>query len=125
MKEFIVKLIARLGEEENDAKCLWEDDAYYIGIANAFGKAIGIINQLAEEWNGGWIPVSERLPEQKTVRCEDLEFQTSELVVVTLDNNEVMHATYECDKWYSYEGVMIEKNVVAWQPAHMPVPYKC
>lgn len=30
-----------------------------------FDTAIKIVNEVAEEWNNGWIPVSERLPEER------------------------------------------------------------
>jgi len=56
MKEFIEKLIGRLEEYRNfedhdnlDRQCI--------------DGAIEIVKQLAEEHNGGWIPCSERLPE--------------------------------------------------------------
>ena len=64
MKEFIDKLISRLEEEENDAKCMWDNDEFYTGVANAFGSAISIVNELAGEYKGGWIPCSERLPKE-------------------------------------------------------------
>ena len=58
MKEFIEKLIGRLEEYRNfedhdnlDRQCI--------------DGAIEIVKQLAEEHNGGWIPCSERLPEEK------------------------------------------------------------
>lgn len=51
MNEFIEKLIGRLEEEENDAKCRWDDDDYYVGQANAYEHTIAIVNTLAEEYN--------------------------------------------------------------------------
>lgn len=61
MKEFTEKLIERL---EGQAS------VYASGYCMSYGvKAISIseakktINQLAEEYNNGWIPCSERLPE--------------------------------------------------------------
>lgn len=50
MKEFINKLIGRfLGE------C--------VIYAENYEKALNIANELTEEYNNGWIPCSERLPE--------------------------------------------------------------
>lgn len=81
MDEFIKTLIERLEElqraSEDDYSGLGCDDDF--GAMNAYGHAIDIVNQLAEEYshrtedlviedshrNDGWIPVSERLPEEK------------------------------------------------------------
>lgn len=49
MNEFIKVLIERLEEEMNDAKCRWDDDEYYVGLANAYEHTIAIVNTLAEE----------------------------------------------------------------------------
>lgn len=78
---------------------------------------------VAEMDENRWIPCSERLPEQKNARVDDLEFRTSEFLWVTTVDGEVKQATYETDKWYSYEGILIDKNVVAWQPLYVPQPY--
>jgi hypothetical protein len=57
MKEFIDKLIERLEEEKKYC-------SYNPQIRDeAINKSISIVNQLAEEYKGGWIPCSERLPE--------------------------------------------------------------
>jgi hypothetical protein len=72
MKEFIEKLIARLEEEKGkvviDGKEMYQED-YFIDIDDA----IEIVNQLAGEHKGGWIPCSERLPEynQAVLTCEE------------------------------------------------------
>ncbi len=64
MKEFIDKLISELKEEHE-------------GFINRYGivggnvpasivkRCMNIVNELAEEYKGGWIPCSERLPEEK------------------------------------------------------------
>ena len=56
MKEFVEKLIGRLNNEYlkyNDGD--WN---------SAIDESIKIVNELAEEYNNGWIPCSERLPEE-------------------------------------------------------------
>ena len=95
MKEFIEKLIGRfLGE------C--------VIYAENYEKALNIANELTEEYNNGWIPCSERLPE---------EYQ----MVLTCDK----------DGWVSthinmpYKGVKNDFECgyyTAWQP--LPAPYK-
>lgn len=61
MKEFVEKLISRLEEEVTATKTKCPVNVEFdIGIY----KAIEIVNQLAEEYNNGWIPCSEKLPEE-------------------------------------------------------------
>lgn len=55
MKEFIEKLIGRLEEYSNYA--------FNIPPQMAVESCINIVNQLAEEYNGGWISVDDKLPE--------------------------------------------------------------
>ena len=56
MKEFIEKLIGRLEEaRQHELIFGYGERAYF--------KAIEIVNQLADEYNNGWIPCSE-LPEE-------------------------------------------------------------
>ena len=65
MKEFVEKMICRLEEyQENNTLCKSEDD-YELGVFNTCEKVIEIVNQLAEEYNNGWIPCSERLPSKE------------------------------------------------------------
>ena len=52
------KLIGRLEEHSFSLVINWEKGKYL-----QKDKAIEIVNELAEEHKGGWIPVSERLPE--------------------------------------------------------------
>ena len=70
MKEFIEKLIGRLEELQKLNYEAWEvarffpDKCGYINTANAYANAISIVNQLAEEYNNGWIPVSSGNPKE-------------------------------------------------------------
>jgi len=65
MKEFIDKLIERLEEEHE--RCI---NRYGIVGGNApameVKQCMDIVNELAEEYKGGWISVNERLPKKKT-----------------------------------------------------------
>ena len=73
MKEFMEKLIGRLEEikERYDDVAFMEmntnghtlDFEYANGKKDGVAESISIINELAEEYNNGWIPCSERLPE--------------------------------------------------------------
>ena len=110
MKEFIKKLIARIMLESASCKIykLINPNKEDIAEFNAYKKCIEIVNQVAEEYNNGWIPCSERLPE---------EYQ----MVLTCDK----------DGWVSthinmpYKGVKNDFECgyyTAWQP--LPQPYK-
>ena len=67
MKEFVEKLIYSLEEElanVNFEKATKEvNGSFYDGLAYAYGYSVGIALKLAEEYKCGWIPCSERLPE--------------------------------------------------------------
>ena len=65
MNEFIEKLIGRLEEKSVEITFpLYPDDSTsFVPIT----EAIQIVNQLAEEYNNGWIPCIERLPEDCTI----------------------------------------------------------
>lgn len=74
-----------------------------------------------ETENGGWIPVSERLPE------EGKEVLTQFVIRVRNMNNKVNEEVYiyplryEKGTWQSFAGVP-NGEVEAWQP--LPEPYK-
>ena len=90
-------------------------------LANLNGNAyldsadvIEIVKEVAEEYNGGWIPCSERLPEEYTVLCCD---KCGEMIVGHPYFDEVSNTNYstESDNEMMY-------NCVAWQP--LPEPFK-
>ena len=61
MKEFVEKLIGRLEERSAWHQRYGDTRGYTFA---GYEGAIEIVNQLAEEYNNGWIPCSERLPEK-------------------------------------------------------------
>lgn len=74
----------------------------------AYKESIEIVKQVVVEYNNGWIPCSERLPER------DGEYQLKDFEV-TVDNGEriyTSHATYDFhnEKWLVHK-----KNVIAWK----------
>ena len=100
--------IANTGDEKLD--CAYEH------TGDALDKAIDIVKQEAEKYNNGWIPVSEKLPE---------DFET--YLVTNVDSFGQRH-TYK--GWYGVEHKIWhmegnserKMNVVAWQP--LPQPYQ-
>ena len=62
MQAVFEKIIEKL--EEQKVKGIY-DSSSIIGEKNVWAKAIEIVKQEAEKYNNGWIPCSERLPEER------------------------------------------------------------
>ena len=76
--------------------------------------AIEIVKQEAEQYNNGWIPCSERLPEEReTVLLQDFD-GFYELGVCTVKCG---IKGFEDGDWWSSAN-----NFIAWQP--LPQPYQ-
>lgn len=107
MKEFVEKLIKTFKCEELRTDFI------------AVGDVISIVNQLAEEYNQGWIPVTERLPKPGkrylvTAVWKDGDFETHSIYTFVYGTDELWHS-------YNYEPVS-HCEVIAWMP--LPEPYK-
>ena len=116
MQEVFEKILEKLGEEIK--KNTNEDRTYRISF---FGLDIAreIVKQVAKEYNDGWIPVSERLPNQDgeftdvLITCESMVdgvFVQSAEFYIASDGEPVFDALYHYER------------VIAWQP--LPLPYK-
>lgn len=83
MKQFIDNLISRLEERKKEWTAKGIEFSFAGGTTivdeRAFGtgsglyEAIGIVNQLAEEYKGGWIPCSVELPKymERAITCDE------------------------------------------------------
>ncbi len=95
---------------------------YALGAAGVAFKISNIIRSyMNEAENGGWIPVSERLPEegkevlaQFVIRVRNMNNKVNEEVYI-------YPLRYEKGTWQSFAGVP-NGEVEAWQP--LPEPYK-
>ncbi|MGN0481591.1 MAG: DUF551 domain-containing protein [Lachnospiraceae bacterium] len=80
------------------------------------GKAKEIVQEVAKEYNGGWIPCNERLPEDDSI-C---------IITVKYPNNETVVDYGWFDRigvcWYVGTQAFRTSNIIAWQP--LPEPYK-
>ncbi len=114
MQEVFEKIIDKLEKEIFSAELYGDEwDGQTIDNLLCLGNARDVIEQVAAEYNNGWIPCSERLPE------ENME------VIVTI--SEMDGYNHTSTSWLQ-DGVWIIKKtplqptVIAWQP--IPEPYQ-
>lgn len=115
MKEFIDKLISMLEErlhfyENRFAEMGGTDrDVEDWGSIKSYKDAIRIINELAEEYKGGWIPCSERLPSVPAPMLVTIYTDCDDYACVV--------AYYLEEKGWvdAYTTEMINEEVIAWQ----------
>lgn len=77
-------------------------------------RAVEIIEQIAEEYNGGWIACSEMLPD---------DFMSMKYLT-TVKGHLYPEINYYCvanHKWFSNEKTTKEVKVIAWMP--LPVAF--
>lgn len=117
MKEFVEKLISRLGKFQEISKV----KGIY-GEYRAYSNAIEIVNQLAEEYintstehincsTDGWIPCSEEE--------EPNEYGQYIVYVQHYTNKDLFNVTVA--EWFGEWKINYEWNIIAWQP--LPSPY--
>lgn len=88
---------------------------------SSFVEFLKIIDEVAEEYNNGWIPCSKRLPEEAfgcLVVVEDTEPMTGKDFETILP----YFVCYDSGSWCDAEGQEIPFEVIAWQP--LPEPYQ-
>ena len=142
MKEFIDKLISRLEEslskaeqEMNYYKELSEKDSSCEVFADAHEKeykayfnAISIVNQLAEEYNNGWINDDVESPTENGKYIVYYRKWTDGNYLPKFDETEIRILRYRNNDWVfpTYGDTEAEKDihreVLAWQP--LPAPYQ-
>lgn len=89
---------------------------------NMLNFAKEIVQEVAEEYNGGWIPCSERLPQESElviIYAESIARGGSIMVVACLHNG-FWFAQTSSDT-FGLTGIG-QFNVIAWQP--LPQAYK-
>ena len=99
--------IANTGDEKLDYS--------YEQVGNALDKAIKIVKQEAENYNNGWIPCSERLPD---------DFMSFEYLTIRKGHT-LATITYYCvvnHKWYLSRNSSKEIDVIAWM--ELPSAYR-
>lgn len=129
MKEVFEKIIEKLDEyeyenlvehdSEQSQHCKDAGDCKGMDCSLCvFNKAIEIVKQEAEQYNNGWIPCSERLPE-KPRENPKLEGRYVELYLVVEKESDYPFRAFWNGK--SFTDGMFPLDVIAWQP--LPQPY--
>ena len=75
-----------------------------------------IVQEVAEEYNGGWIPCNEKLPENDSICIVTVEYPSNKTMVDYgwFDRKSVC--------WFVGMQEFRTSNILAWQP--LPEPYK-
>lgn len=122
MKEFVEELICRLKTKKESVELVNLD--YAEGLKDAYEIAIEIVNQLAEEHNDGWIPCSEKLPEN-----DDDVLCWYEYRIMQGTHEGEMNQKFEIGyykkyfkRWGGEVSCGRDCKVIAWMP--LPKPYK-
>lgn len=81
----------------------------------AFEKAIEIVKQTAEKYNNGWIPCSERLPEEH--KLYDITFKNS----AGIHSDSAIYNPYlKRWLWDADETELVENEIFAWAEKREP-----
>lgn len=124
MQEVFEKIIEKLEErkvrdagialdKDQEERCFW--------YKQALNKAIEIVKQEAEQYKGGWIPVSEKLPEE-AFGCLVTVIDCNPVTLTEFENILPYVVGYDGNGWNDIDGETIPFEVIAWMPR--PEPYQ-
>lgn len=89
----------------------------YLGIENATKYG----NKNAEQYNNGWIPVEERMPEE-AFGCLVTVIDCNPVTLTEFENILPYVVGYDGDSWNDADGEEIPFEVIAWRK--LPTPYQ-
>lgn len=141
MNKSFEKILERLILESSSCKVykLIKPNTEDVAEFNAYKKCIEIVQEVAEEYKGGWIPCSERLPEECVpVNVTWINRKPEPYYAKIKDVPFSATAVYYNGKWYWYSSTCVDylseygKNdfdlidkdidIISWQP--LPEPFK-
>ena len=134
MSKAFEKILERLILESSSCKVykLINPNKEDIAEFNAYKKCIEIVKEVAEEYNGGWIPCSERLPEESGYYLVTYHDWSDGNFLPKYDDTYVRRLHYQISEhfvsWNYPKNVDdraendCHKEVIAWQP--LPEPFK-
>lgn len=118
--EKIVEKLEKLADEAYKSYCIGfnsDDRAEY----DAYINAIEIVKQEADQYKGGWIPCSDRLPEE-AFGCLVTVIDCNPVTQKEFENILPYVVGYDGNGWNDIDGETIPFEVIAWMP--QPEPYK-
>ena len=129
MNKAFEKILERLEENKSIISVnrvlddIIKDKPKELGQLIAYDNSIKIVNEVAEEYNNGWIPCSERLPED---REEKLVYLSSGRTTIAKYNEHRLPFS-DCPIGWGYDSSngyidFESETVIAWQP--LPEPFK-
>ena len=124
MQEVFEKIIEKLEEQKKGNPFVYgkNDKSRDASVSRqTLDYAIEIVKQEAEKYDNGWIPVSERLPDEAfgcLVTVMDCEPSTQ----TDFENILPYFVGYDGETWNDADGEEIPFEVMAWQP--LPQPYQ-
>lgn len=133
MNKAFEKILERLQERRKlhsdlsvSDKLSVEEQEVQSRLCGCFSKAKQIVQEVASEYNNGWIPCSEKLPEEaKTtgyVEEDYVDGKLTEYIVMILGAKKPTTLYYAGDgHWYDVASQEYYP-VIAWQP--LPEPYE-
>ena len=123
MNKAFEKILERLEIERTIANNTFMNYEMNVDLGRVFGleRAIEIVKEVAEEYNGGWIPCSERFPEE-AFGCLVTVIDCEPLTQTDFENILPYVVGYDGDSWNDSDGNVIPFEVIAWQP--LPEPFK-
>ena len=133
MNEAFEKILEKLEELQNNLLSQTEGDAVLqVGVINGVMYSKKIVQEVAEEYNGGWIPCSERLPEESGYYLVTYHDWSDGNFLPKYDDTYVRRLHYQISEhfvgWNYPKNVDdraendCHKEVIAWQP--LPEPFK-
>ena len=129
MNKAFDKILERLDEElrkseeryyryldDGNLPCMFDKSDIEEKRVDTIKEMLEIVQEVAEEYNGGWIPCSERLPEDDSICMVTVEYPNNETVVDYgwFDRKNVC--------WFVGMQEFRTSNIPAWQP--LPEPFK-
>ena len=133
MNKAFEKILKRLEELQNNLLSQTEGDvSVQVGIINGVMYSKKIVQEVAEEYNGGWIACSERLPEESGYYLVTYHDWSDGNFLPKYDDTYVRRLHYQISEhfvgWNYPKNVDdraendCHKEVIAWQP--LPEPFK-
>lgn len=107
--------------DDSNLSCMFDRSDIEEKRVDTIKEMIEIVQEVAEEYNGGWIPCNERLPEigQEVIVATKNGSVFSNIYYDYTDSNakEPCFHSWDDEMWNCFE-----PDVIAWQP--LPEPFK-